>query len=90
MLDIHHGGAFVAPYREEAGFVEFITQRDQMRRRDFQDVQLPQRGQSDLQCFASQAIVIGGDVLFGETSGHQRLQVTMDLARGHAHVFGEL
>ncbi len=86
---MHDGRAAIAPYRQKAGFVEFVAQLRQMRRRQFDHVQSAQGGQPYEQRCATQPVVVGQRILFGETAGHQCLQITMNLAGGHSDMLGQ-
>ncbi len=88
-FDMHHGRAVIAPDRQEAAFIQVIAQLRHGQGRHLQHVHAVERGQADPQGLAPEAVMVGGYVLFGETAGDQRLQVTMHLARRHLHVLGQ-
>ena len=88
-FDVHHGCSLIAPHGEETGFVEFVAQFRQGQGGDFQHVHTVECRQAHAQGFAAQTVVVGRRVLFGEAAGNQRLQVPVNLARRHLHVFGQ-
>ncbi|MCY1176156.1 hypothetical protein D9M73_164180 [compost metagenome] len=86
---MHHGRALIAPYRQKAGFVQVITQLGQGQGGDFQHVHTVECCQPYAQGFTAQAVMVGGGVLFGESAGDQGLQIAVNLARRHLHMFGQ-
>ncbi|MOA13614.1 hypothetical protein D3C78_1336750 [compost metagenome] len=88
-FDAHHGRAMVAPHRQEAGFVQVVAQFGQGQGGHLQHVHAVERCQAYAQGLAAQAVVVGGGVLLGKPTGDQGLQIPMNLARRHLHVFGQ-
>lgn len=77
------------PHTARKQLVQLIAQLRQWQRRHFQHIDAAQRRQPHAQCLTPQAIVVGGAILLGETTGDQRLQVAVHLARRHLHVLGQ-
>ncbi|MNP11108.1 hypothetical protein D3C76_1032820 [compost metagenome] len=86
---MHHGRALVAPHRDKAGFVQVVAQFGQWQGSDFQHVHTVECRQTDAQRFAAEPVMVGRGILFGKTTGDQRLQIAMNLARRHLHVLGQ-
>ena len=78
--DVHDCCALVRPDRQDNGFVDGGAEVGDMRRRDGDDIDAGERGESHAECFGAQTVISGRLFLFDEVAGDERLEVAVRLA----------